>query len=223
MKFRLSRRRILAVLLAAAVVAWIGVLVSIRGHVSILGAIARDVSNYHIGWPADSTAADVLVRMARYQKGGRYNAAIKAGVAWADKNPDADWNDWIYAKVAELYLVRAKNDAAHREEYANQAIFYADKAFRSASNDGLESEMLAPLFEAAGDLSTNQRCAQYQRAVNLLQRSAAQNEKVAQALMRMRVNAERGVEARNWVNRRSEAIDKIINRLKSKLHDSSCP
>jgi len=221
MKFRLSRRRILAVLLAAAVVAWIGVLVLIRGHVSILGAIATDLSNYYIGWPADATGSAVLARMARYQRRGRYDAAIKAGVAWAEKNPNDDSAYWIYANVADLYLVRAKSEAAHSEEYADQAIFYADKALRS--NDFGGSEMLVSTFEAAGDLSTHQRCAQYQRAVNLLQGSAVQNEKLAQALLQMRVNAGRAAEARNWVNARSEAIDKIINRLKSKLHDSSCP
>jgi hypothetical protein len=221
MKLRLSRRRILAVLLAAAVIAWAGVLLSIRGQVSILGAIATDLSNYYIGWPADATGGAVFARMARYQRRGRYDAAIKAGVAWADKNPNDDSTYWIYVDVADLYLVRAKSEASHREEYADQAIFYADKALRS--NDVLAPEMLVSTFEAAGDLSTHQRCAQYQRAVNLLQRSAAQNEKLAQAVMRMRVSAGREVEARNWVNGRSKEIDTEITRLKSKLHDSSCP
>jgi hypothetical protein len=70
-----------------ALVVWIVVLLHDDG--SVLGILVREVPSY-MGWASDSTTAAMLRRMSKYEKKGRYDDAIKSGIAWTEKHPDAD-------------------------------------------------------------------------------------------------------------------------------------
>ncbi len=230
MKTGPSRRLIVAILLAVALAASASIVVSAHGHVSILGAIARDATSYamkELGWSADSTADDVLVRMTKYQKRGRYDDAIKAGVAWTEKHPHDESNILplsVYWSISDLYLEKAKSESGRADKYVRQAIVYRDKAPPVPSYDVLDLLLLASFSESAGDLSPRQRCAEYRNAIGILQRAAAENEKVAQAASQAskKVGPERTASTRHWIKGRSEGTDAAIDHVKVKLHDSGC-
>ena len=111
-----------------ALVGWIVVLLLDDG--SVLGILVRALPS-HMGWASDSTAADVLRSMKKDEKKGHYDNAIKDGIAWTQKYPDAasnGWNGRIYADVSALYLKKAANDDEHAEEDVTEALLYRDKA-----------------------------------------------------------------------------------------------
>jgi hypothetical protein len=197
-----------------ALVIWSVVL--LRDDDSVLSILIR---REHIGWAPDSTTGDVLRRMSKYQKKGRYDDAIGAGIVWAEKYPDAGSNGWVYTDVSALYLEKAAKDGEHAEEDVKQALLYRDRALPFAS-DGLYSlQQLAAISESAGDLSAAQRCVQYRNANKILDRMAVllgeEKDRVARQFKPRPDDVKR-------IKCDSDRLDATVNRLKGKLQHSAC-
>jgi hypothetical protein len=204
----------LALVLGLAI--WI--VVSLRNDDSILSIVVRGEIK-HMGWSADSTTGEVLLRMARYEDRGKYDDAIKTGVVWTDKYPDASLDNLVLTRIAILYLLKAQTDARHSEEHVKKAVLYRDKALPSEADSipGLES--LARLSEAIGDVSQNQRCPQYRNAITLLNRQVAllndEQARLARQIVPQRDEAEH-------LALRRQSNDATMKRIQGKLQTSAC-
>ena len=194
-----------------ALVIWGAVLV--RDDNSVLSILIR-----RVGWAPDSTAAAVLHRMSKYEKRGRYDDAIEAGIAWTEKNPDAGSSGWVYTDLSALYLEKAGKDSEHAEKDVQQALLYRDKAIQLDS-DGLYSSQLAAISESAGDLSAAQRCVQYRNAIKIWDRMAVvlgeEKDRAARQFKPHPDDVER-------IKGDSDRVDAMVNRLSGKLQHSAC-
>lgn len=151
----------------AVFVVWIAV--SLRNDDSTVSVLARYVKDT-MCWSADTNSVCMLKAMAKYEKKGRYDEAVRTGVELAEKYPNSPTNGWIYGDISALYVRRAKMDSGRAEEYLKQAILYRDKAIPSASDSPNALAQLVALSELIGDLSAAQRCAQYGNSIKLLDR-----------------------------------------------------
>jgi hypothetical protein len=211
-----QKRLVVAGAIAAVFALVIWSVVLLRDDDSVLSILIR---REHIGWAPDSTTGDVLRRMSKYQKKGRYDDAIGAGIVWAEKYPDAGSNGWVYTDVSALYLEKAAKDGEHAEEDVKQALLYRDRALPFAS-DGLYSlQQLAAISESAGDLSAAQRCVQYRNANKILDRMAVllgeEKDRVARQFKPRPDDVKR-------IKCDSDRLDATVNRLKGKLQHSAC-
>ncbi len=201
-----------------AFVAW--VVVSLRNDDSALMVVARYVKE-ETCWPADSSAVCVLKTMAKYEKNGRYDDAVSAGVALAQKHPDSFTSGWIYEDISELYLRRARMDSGRAEEYLKQAVFYRDKALPSHldSDSPYSLNTLVLLSESIGDLSTSQRCIQYRNSIKLLDRmKLLANEEEHRLARQFKSN----LDERQKLDNLLECIDVVTKRVRAKLSASGC-
>jgi len=205
-----------ALALVLGLATWI--VVSLRHDDSVLSIVVRSEIK-KMGLAADSTTGEVLLRMAKYEKRGKYDDAIKAGTAWTDKHPGMDFDDLIFTDIALLYLRRAQTDASRADEYVRMAVSYRDKALLTDADSIPGLETLARLSEAIADSSQSQRCPQYRNAVELLNRQV------------ILLNDEQAQLARQIVPQRDEAEhlgfrrqnnDAITRRVQGKLQASSC-
>ena len=116
-------------------------------------------------------AHDTGSKMVAYIKQERYDEAIQVGMDWLQDHPG---DDFVHQEIANVYLIRAqKENPSQREQWVAKAIFYSDKAanLHSKNKDvaGVQLFQVARGFEAAGDLSTTEKCSCYARARKLLQ------------------------------------------------------
>jgi len=166
---RTKRWILLAAIASIITVIW--VVVTWRNDDSTLRVVTRGVTSYvkrKMGWSDDPFA--VLDRMAKYEKSGRYDDAISTGVACAEKYPDSFTSGWIYRDISVLYLKKAKADGTRAEEYVRQAVFYRDKALRTASDSPHALAQLVAISLSIGDLFPAQRCVKYRNSMKLLDR-----------------------------------------------------
>jgi hypothetical protein len=171
-----------------------------------------------MGWSADTTTADVLRRMAKYEKKGRYDDAIRTGAAWTEKYPDSGE---MYEVISVLCLKQAGKDGQHADEYVNRAIVYRDKALPFAADSPWGLERLAAISEYAGDLSTNQRCTQYRNAIKLLDNTTLLlNEKKVHEARQFRVVPNDPTPEQ--IEHCFQRVDAAVSRLKGKLQDPTC-
>lgn len=202
-----------AIAVLVTLVIWSAAL--LRDDDSVLSILIR---REHIGWAPDSTAGDVSRTMTKYQKKGRYDDAIEAGILWTKKYPDAKSNGWVFTDVSALYLEKASKDSEHAEEDVKQALLYRDKALQF-DPDGMYSLWLATISEAAGDLSAAQRCVQYGNATKIMDRMAVllgeEKDRVARQFKPRPDDVER-------IKCDSDRLDATVNRLKGKLQHSAC-
>jgi tetratricopeptide (TPR) repeat protein len=159
----------------------------------------------------------VLRTMSKYQKKGRYDDAIEAGIVWAEKHPDRS-NGWVYMEVSALYLEKAAKDSEHAEEDVKQALLYRDKALQ-LDPDGLYSLQLAIISESAGDLSAAQRCVEYRNAIKIMDRMAVSLSEEKDRVARYFKPRPNEVEQ---IKGNSDRVDAIVNRLRGKLQHSAC-
>jgi hypothetical protein len=216
LSFSRQQRLVLGIVAVAALLIWIVVLLHDDG--SVLGILVREVPSY-IGWAPDSTAADVLRRMRKYEKKSRYDDAIKAGIAWTEKHPDDSWNGWIYMEVSALYLKKAEKDGEHTEEDVTEVLLYRDKALPLFPDNLYWLQRLAAISESAGDLSPTQRCVQYRNAMKLLDRGniflTEEKNRVARQFKPDPADCEQ-------MKCVSEQVDSSMIRLRGKLQHSAC-
>lgn len=210
-----QKRLVVAGAIAAVVALVICSVLLLRDDDSVLSILIR---REHIGWVPDSTAGDVSRTMTKYQKKGRYDDAIEAGILWTKKYPDAKSNGWVYTDVSALFLEKASKDSEHAEENVKQALLYRDKALQF-DPDGMYSLWLATISEAAGDLSAAQRCVQYGNAIKIMDRMAVvlgeEKDRVARQFKPRPNDVVR-------IKDNSDRVDAIINRLRGKLQHSAC-
>lgn len=199
-----------------ALVVW-----SVVDDSSVLGILAREVPRY-MGWAPDSTTSDVLRRMSKYEKKGRYDDAIKSGLAWTEKHPDTGsngWNGWIYTDVSALYLKKAAEDDEHAEEDVTEALLYRDKALPFSTDSLYWLQKLAAISESVGDLSPAQRCVQYRNTMKLLDRVnillTEEKDRVARQFKPDPADCEQ-------MKCVSDQVDTSVNRVKGKLEHSAC-
>ena len=182
---------------------------SLRDDDSGLSVLVRYTA-WRMGWAADSSTVEVLTRIARYSKRGRYDDLIRAGTAWTEAHPPNDYfGSVIYQDIAWAYLAKAKADAAHSEEDVNQAMLYRDKAVPLSLQAILGLEYLADLSEEAGDLSARQRCVQYGNAIKLLDRIPA--------LGREQSQEEPGRVSAGDLKSLQNQVDARMSRIRAKL------
>jgi hypothetical protein len=212
--FNRQKRLVVAgVIAVAALVVW-----SVVDDSSVLGILVRQVPSY-MGWAPDSTAADVLRRMSKYEKKGRYDDAIKTGIAWTEKHPDDRWNGWIYMEVSALYLKEAGKDDEHAEEDVTEVLLYRDKALPLFPDNLYWLQRLAAISESAGDLAPTQRCVQYRNTMKLLDRvDILLTEEKARVARQFKPDPA-DCEQMKCV---SEQVDTTVNRVRGKLQRSAC-
>jgi tetratricopeptide (TPR) repeat protein len=110
-------------------------------------------------------------QMVDYVKQGRYDDAVQIGLKALQNGPH---DAYIYQEIADVYLIRAnKSDPGQRDQWVAKAVSYVEKALSaySPSQDaaGVELLQIARSLEKAGDLSTSDRCPQYEKAQKLLE------------------------------------------------------
>lgn len=116
------------------------------------------------------TASETLTLIAKYSEDGRYDEAIKVAQDWMKGHPD-DNGATFYEQIAIIYLTKASKDPAHKDEWIQQSIVYYDRDLSVHQNQKVDIELysVGRGFEAAGDLSTTNRCPYYARAVKLFE------------------------------------------------------
>ena len=106
--------------------------------------------------------------MARYNQQGRHDDAIKVAQDWLKKHPEDPLHGaTFYEQIAITYLMKASKDSAHKDEWIQEAINYYDKDLSVHQKKDIDLELytVGRGFELAGDLSTNDSCLYYRRAV----------------------------------------------------------
>jgi tetratricopeptide (TPR) repeat protein len=142
--------------------------------VSILSAISVFVAIAALGCQTKPSQSDqnpdVGSQMNSYVKQGRYEDAIQVGLQ-SLKNAPSD--ELIYEGIATVYLLRARKEPDQAEQWVSKAVSSTDKALSLNSKDsdvaGVHLLQDAQSFEVAGDLSSAQRCAYYERAKKILE------------------------------------------------------
>jgi hypothetical protein len=215
-----AKRRILlgAAVISTAFVVW--VVVSLQNEGSTLNVMAGYVKRT-MCWPANSSAVCMLKTMAKYEKKGRYDDAVRTGVEVAEKYPDSVTSQWIYEDLSALYLRRARTDSGHADEYLRQAVIYRDKAFvpASASDSPYSLESVATISESVGDLSTSQRCVQYGDSIKLLGRMKVLANEDEDRLKRQ---FKTDLAERTKIEGLLKGIDSSMDRVSGKLSASGC-
>jgi hypothetical protein len=202
--------------LSLVFVAW--AVVSFLDDDSILSVVARDLKK-DVCWSADSSTACVVKAMAKYEKRGRYDDAIRAGTAWTEKHPDGPMSGWIYRDLSVLYMKKAKMDTGHAEEYLKQALVYRDRALPSESDSPYSLLPLEAISELVGDLSRVQRCVQYGNSIKLLDRmNVLVNEDKARWARQIKPD----LAQRKQIDCLSDWIDVAMRRVSSKSAVSGC-
>jgi tetratricopeptide (TPR) repeat protein len=116
---------------------------------------------------------DVGSQMANCIKKGQYDDAVQIGLQ-ALRNQPSD--ELILEEIATVYLVRAQKEPEQREQWVAKAVSYADRALLLNSKDrdaaGVHLLHHARSYEMSGDLSASDRCAHYEKALELLEARA---------------------------------------------------
>jgi tetratricopeptide (TPR) repeat protein len=115
-----------------------------------------------------------ISQMTSYTQQGRYDAAIQLGLELLKNDPT---DEIVYQQIADVYLIRAQKDHAQREEWVTKAVSYVEKSLSFNSKDkdtaGVHLFQDARAFESAGDLSSDKKCAYYEKARKLLEDRAS--------------------------------------------------
>ena len=117
---------------------------------------------------APENGSDAITLMTKYNEQGRQDDAISVAQDWLRKHPnDPSHGARFYEQIALIYLTKASKDSAHREEWVRQAVTYYDRDLSVHQREDLDLELylVGRGFEAAGDLSSQNSCLYYERAV----------------------------------------------------------
>ena len=117
---------------------------------------------------APDKGSDAITLMTRYNQQGQHDDAIRVAQDWLKKHPeDPSRGATFYEQIALTYLIKASKDNARKDEWIQQAVAYYDKDLSVHRKDDVDLELyvVGRGFELAGDLSTNDNCLYYGRAV----------------------------------------------------------
>ena len=113
----------------------------------------------------------VMNLMATYNQQGRHDDAIRIAQDWLNKHPDEhEMRAKFDEQIAMSFLMKAAKDHAHTDESIVQAVAYYDdflSVYRKYDVNVVPQNAGSGL-EVAGDLSSNNRCLYYRRALELL-------------------------------------------------------
>jgi len=106
---------------------------------------------------------DAMTLIVNYSERGRFDDAIRVAQDWMEKHPA----DSLYDQVAICYLAKASRDRGHKEQLIQQAAINLEKDLATHKRGVVDVELyeVGRGFERAGDLSTNDSCSYYSRAV----------------------------------------------------------
>lgn len=139
----------------------------VAGSASLAWGLYRGISDRQ---PSGGKTNHDMSQITTYTKEGRYDDAVQLGLQLLKNDPT---DEIVYQQIADVYLVRAKNDPVQRQDWVAKAISYVEKSLtlnsKQADVAGVHLFQDARSFELAGDLSTHERCDYYQRATKLLQ------------------------------------------------------
>ena len=91
----------------------------------------------------------------------------------ADVKPNHLFSDYmVLQQIALVYLRQAQIESGDRENWARQAVGYADKAIASNPREQANLYDSARVFEIAGDFSGGSKCSYYGRSMELFQERA---------------------------------------------------
>jgi hypothetical protein len=115
---------------------------------------------------APEKSSEAITLMARYNQQGRHDDALRVAQDWLKKHPE-DSGATFYEQIAITYLIKASKDSARKDEWIQQAVAYYDKdlSVHQKSDIDIELYTVGRGFESAGDLSTNNSCLYYGRAM----------------------------------------------------------
>jgi hypothetical protein len=218
----MGRRTWIALGTTAVLAAFAGWLTaSLRNDDSMLSVVARYLGELKgtVCWSADTNVACVVKAMAKYEKKGRYDDAIRAGAAWVNKYPQGALSTWIEEHVSALYLTKSRMDRAHAGDYLEQAVLYRDKALISVQDSPYDLEPLVNISEAVGDLSSVQQCVQYRNSLKLLGRMSGLASEDKDRLTRQ---FKPDQAERSKLDALLRCIDVATKRIHAKLSASGC-
>ena len=116
-------------------------------------------------------SAGVMNLMTKYNNQGRHDDAIRIAQDWLKKHPDEHEMRAIFdEQIAISFLMKAGKDAAPKDEWIAQAVAYYDdyvSVCRKYDDVNLAPQNAGWGLEMAGDLSGNNRCLYYGRALEL--------------------------------------------------------
>jgi hypothetical protein len=207
---------IIAAVLSLSFVPWL--ILALRNDDSSLSVGVRYVKD-RMCWSANSSTVCAIKKMSKYEKTGRYDDAIKIGLAEAGKYPDSFTSGFIYEDISALYLKKARMDGGRAEEHVKQAVFYRDKALPFFSDSPYSLYTPETISEAAGDLSPIQRCTQYENAIKILDRMNLLAGKERDRLGRQ---FKPDLDEKKKLESLSEWIDAGRKRVNAKLSSSGC-
>jgi hypothetical protein len=112
---------------------------------------------------APENVDDAMTLIVNYLHMGRYDDAIRVAQDWMEKHPE----DSLYDQVALCYLAKASKDSGHKDQWIRQAVINFEKDLAAHKKGAVDVELyeVGRGFESAGDLSTNDSCLYYSRAV----------------------------------------------------------
>ena len=117
---------------------------------------------------APEKGSEAVTLMARYNQQGRHDDALRVAQDWLKKHrEDPLHGATFYEQIAITYLIKASKDSARKDEWIQQAVAYYDKdlSVRQKNDIDIELYTVGRGFESAGDLSTNNSCLYYGRAM----------------------------------------------------------
>src|SRR5258708_2599692 len=132
--------------------------------------------NLQRSWKLLRSWQDPNTRAILYVDWHLYDRAVQESLKELRNGPgDAS----IYDQIAMVYLIRAQVDK--NQQWVDQAITYIDKELATYRGWGDPDPGFALLragmaLEAAGEISAQQRCTYYHRAVEVLQEAAAASQ-----------------------------------------------
>jgi hypothetical protein len=112
--------------------------------------------------------SEAISLMARYNRQGRHDDAIRVARDWLKKHPDDPLHGaTFYEQIAITYLMKASKDKSHKDEWIEQAVSYYDKDLSVHEKKDIDIELytVGRGFESAGDLSAKNSCVYYGRAI----------------------------------------------------------
>lgn len=117
---------------------------------------------------APEKGSEAITLMAKYNQQGRHDDALGVAQDWLKKHPEDPLHGaTFYEQIAITYLIKASKDSARKDEWVQQAVAYYDKDLSVHQKNAFDIELytVGRGFESAGDLSTNNSCLYYGRAI----------------------------------------------------------
>jgi hypothetical protein len=134
--------------------------------------------NLQRSWKLLHSWQDPSTRVVLYTDWRLYDKAVDESLKELRNEPgDAS----VYYQTAMVYLIRAQREKNLREQWVDQASRYIDKQLATYRHGGdpvpgATLLLAGSALEASGEISDQQRCAYYHRAVEVLQEAAAASQ-----------------------------------------------